>query len=143
MNANVILIFSSCLYPFSFFPYIAIKTIIENDTDSVLFFGSRNLKREDNLKEWEEPFAFKVVNQRLFRAGIEACKELCDEGLTKREPIAWELYRVINGYPVNEHIIDKNYVSIDDITTDFDTPEELEKFKEKFEEDEIFSPHIS
>lgn len=121
----------------------AIKTIIENDTDNVLFFGSRNLKRDDNLKEWEEPFAFKVKNQMLFRAGIEACKELCDEGLTNREPIAWELYRVINGYPVNNHIIDKNYISIDDITTDFDTPEELKKFKEKFEEDEILDSHLS
>lgn len=119
----------------------AIKTIIENHTDNVLFFGSRNLKREDNLKEWEEPFAFKVVNQRLFRAGIEACKELCDEGLTNREPIAWELYRVINGYNINKHIIGDNYIPIDDITTDFDTPEELEKFKEKFEEDEILNPY--
>lgn len=119
----------------------AIKTIIENNTDNVLFFGSRNLKREDNLKEWEEPFAFKVVNMRLFRAGIEACKELCDEGLTNREPIAWELYRVINGYNINHHIIGDNYIAIDDITTDFDTPEELEKFKEKFEEDEILNPY--
>ena len=121
----------------------AIKTILNAKTENVLMFGSRNLNRQDNFKEWEEPFGFKVVNQRLFRAGINACKELKDEGKTKREPISWELYRVINGYPVNEHIIGDNYIAIDDITTDFDTPEELEKFKEKFEEDEILNPHLS
>ena len=131
------------LYGDVFYSPNAIKTIIESKTDNVLFFGSRNLNRHDNFKEWEEPFGFKVVNQRLFRAGIEACKELVDEGKTKREPISWELYRVINGYPVNEHIIGDNYVAIDDITTDIDTLEELEEFKEKFEEHEIYDPHFS
>lgn len=121
----------------------AIKTIIESETNGVLFFGSRNLNRLDNFKEWEEPFGFKVVNMRLFRAGIEACKELKDEGKTNREPISWELYRVINGYPVNKHIIGDNYIAIDDITTDFDKPEELEIFKEKYKNDEILDPHFS
>ena len=123
----------------------AIKTIIESETDNVLFFGSLNLNRKDNFKEWEEPFGFKVVNMRLFRAGIEACKELYDEGKTRRHPISWELYRVINGYPVNEHIIGANYVAIDDKTTDFDTPEEYERIIKELEikDNEILDPHFS
>ena len=121
----------------------AIETIVNSKTNYVLMFGSFNLNRKDNLKEWEEPYGFKVVNTRVFKAGIEACKELKDEGLTKREPISWELYRLINGYPVNKHIIKDNYVPIDDLTTDFDTKEELKKFKEMYVKDEIYGPHFS
>lgn len=129
------------LYGDVYYSNKAIKTIIESKTDDVLFFGSKNLDREDNFKEWEEPFAFKVVNQKKFKQAIFTCKMMSDLNLTKREPISWELYRVLNGYDINKHIIGNNYIAIDDITTDFDTPEELEKFKEKFEEDEILNPY--
>lgn len=108
----------------------AIRTIINSKTDSVLFFGSRYYK--DNslyFKEWEEPFGFKVVNQHIFRCCIEVCKEFKDKGLTKREPVSWELYRVLQGYDINKHIIGTNYIAIDDYTTDIDHLEDIKELE--------------
>ena len=107
----------------------AIAKILDNTTNGVLFFGSRKINRENYHKEWEEPFAFKVANQEMFRKAIDTCKFMKDKKKTKREPIAWELYRVLNGIDINTHLIKDNYVAIDDETTDFDTPKELEEMR--------------
>lgn len=107
----------------------AISKIRDNSTNGVLFFGSRKINRENYHKEWEEPFAFKVANQEMFRKAIDTCKFMKDKKKTKREPIAWEVYRVLNGIDINTHLIKDNYVAIDDETTDFDYPEELEEMR--------------
>lgn len=121
-----------CTYLFGdvYYSDEAIKTIINAKTDTVLFFGSKNYK--DNplyFKEWEEPFAYKVVNQHIFRCCIEVCKEFKDKGLTNREPVSWELYRVLEGYDINTHIIGENYIAIDDYTTDIDKIEDIKELE--------------
>lgn len=108
----------------------AIETIVKTETNDVLFFGSKNIHHPKYFKRWEEPFAFKVVNQERFRSAIDKCKELCDKGKTNREPIAWELYRVLNDYDINTHIIDNNFIPIDDYTTDIDDEKDIEKLEE-------------
>lgn len=107
----------------------AIKTIIKSETDYILFFGSLNINRKDYFKLWQEPFGFKVVDQKAFRNGINKCKELAILKQTNREPISWELYRVLNDYNINKHIIGKNYIAIDDYTTDIDHIEDIKKLE--------------
>ena len=118
------------LYGDVYYSEQAIKTIIESKTDYILFFGSLKLNRKDYFKLWQEPFGFKVVDQKAFRKGIEYCKEQAILKQTNREPISWELYRVLNGYDINKHIIGKNYVAIDDYTTDIDHKGDIEKLEE-------------
>lgn len=118
------------LYGDVFYSHNCIKTIIDTQTDDILFFASTKPCREDYFKMWEEPFAFKVVNQKRFRECIEECKRLKDAGKTNREPISWELYRVLNGIDINTHIIDKNFVAINDISTDIDFEEDIKKLED-------------
>lgn len=103
----------------------AIKTIVEYQTDSIMFFGSSEPVPENYPKQWAEPFAFKVMDQQLFRAAITLTKHYEDLGKFHREPVSWELWQVIQGTPLD--IIDfKNYVAINDYTCDVDSPEDIE-----------------
>ncbi len=118
------------LYGDVYYSEDAIKTIVRTNTDYILFFASRNIRRKDYFKEWEEPFAFKVANQEKFREYINKAKKLFLDGQCNREPISWELYRIINGYDINLHVIGINFVAIDDYTTDIDTVEDIKKLEE-------------
>lgn len=107
----------------------AIKTIVEIKTDSIEFFASAPPFDERYIKPWAEPFAFKVVDQVKFRTNIVMTKQLEANGFFSRRPIAWELWQVIKGTPLN--IIDyTNYTVINDWTCDIDEPEDIEKMKE-------------
>lgn len=114
-----------------YFSENAIKTIVNTDTDSALFFCSYQNKSHRYIKEWDEPFAYKVVDTDLFRTHRDRVKRLFDEGKTERHPIVWELYRSINGIDVNEHRLENNVVIINDITCDIDTPGDIKKIEER------------
>jgi len=105
----------------------AIKIIVNSDTDKVLFFCT-DIKKGKGLryiKNHDEPFGFKVVDCELFIEHKEKLKEMWDKELTRRHPIAWELYRSINGLDVNKHILTENYIGINDITCDIDSVEDV------------------
>ena len=104
----------------------AIKTIVETETDSVLFFCTYQNQDERYIKEHDEPLAFKVIDYELFKKHIDIVKKLKDEGKTCREPITWELYRSINGQDINVHEMTKNYVAINDESCDVDFIEDVE-----------------
>lgn len=86
-----------------------------------------------------EPLAYKVENQKVFRKAIEDIFQMIDEGKYKDgiEPIAWHLYRRLNGldmcynakgYNANDIFNTQgDYIYIDDYTTDIDF------MKDKFE----------
>lgn len=112
-----------------YFSEDAIRTIVNTFTNDILFFASRTVNRKDYFKKWQEPFAFKVVNQKKFRNCINICKKEYEKGNCNREPIAWELYRVINGYPINRHIMKKGFIAIDDYTTDIDYIGDIEQLE--------------
>lgn len=114
-----------------YFSENAIKTIVNTDTDSTLFFCSYQNKSHRYIKEWDEPFAYKVVDTDLFRTHRDRVKRLFDEGKTERHPIVWELYRSINGIDVNEHKLENNVVIINDITCDIDKPGDIKKIEER------------
>lgn len=114
-----------------YFSENAIKTIVQSETKSTLFFCSYLNKSHRYIKEWDEPFAYKVVDTDLFRTHRDRVKRLFDEGKTERHPIVWELYRSINGIDVNKHKLTNNVVIINDITCDIDTPGDIKKIEER------------
>jgi len=105
----------------------AIKTIVESKTTSILFFCTDKRLGYDEryIKHHDEPLAFKVINYELFKESIYIVKKMKDNRITHREPIMWELYRVINGIDVNTHILTDNYIAINDETCDIDRVEDI------------------
>lgn len=104
----------------------AIKTIIDTTTSDVAFFGSAPPFAHEYLKNYEEPFCFKVVNTTHFRKAVHDVKMLEALGKFNRKPIAWELWNVIlRGVDGDVNTIDFNsYIHINDFTCDIDTPAE-------------------
>ena len=104
----------------------AIKKIIGTSTESVLFFCSYKNKGARYIKHHDEPLAFKVVDCALFKRHIERCKRLFDEGGRKgRNPIAWELYRSLNGIDIHKHELKGNVIIINDESCDVDRCEDV------------------
>ena len=112
-----------------FFSPEAIKKIVSTETDSIEFFASAPPFPKGYTKQWAEPFAFKVVDTKLFRACIDETIYKAEQGIFKREPIAWELWQVIKGTPLNE-VDYTNYSVINDYTCDADSEDEFKKLCE-------------
>ena len=112
-----------------FFSPEAIKTIVETDTDDIEYFASAPPFDSRYPKRWAEPFAFKVVRKYHFARALQATERLWTQDKAfKREPIAWELWQVIKGTPLN--IIDyTNYTVINDYTCDIDEPKDVKYFE--------------
>ena len=109
----------------------AIKKIVSTEVESVMFFASAPPFARTYIKPHAEPFAFKVVDQKRFRAAIDFVKANETTGIFRRRPIAWELWQVINGEDVKT-INYKNYVAINDYTCDIDSPEDVAKLAKLF-----------
>lgn len=111
----------------------AIQTIVDYECDKNTLFGTSDAKNEQH-ENWGEPFAYKVVDYAEFMRGVNAVKELQDEGKTKRTPIVWELYRYLNGLDVNvQQVLNETYVFIDDGTMDVDDLDKAEMIRKRFE----------
>ena len=104
----------------------AIKKIVETETDTIEFFASAPPFAPGYPKRWAEPFAFKVCDVEHFKWAVEKTKE--NRHLFRRPPIAWELWQVIKGTPIN-HIDYTNYTVINDYTCDVDEPEDADQWK--------------
>lgn len=103
----------------------AIRTITGFKCTKNTLFGTSDAKNEQH-QNWGEPFAYKVVDYYTFMEGVKAVKKMQDEGLTKRVPIVWELYRYLNNLDVNiQQVLDDTYVCIDDETMDTDTLDKI------------------
>lgn len=112
-----------------YYSELAIKTIVESETDDIEFFASSPPFSKYYVKEWAEPFGFKVKNAKKFVDSLIKVKQYKKEGKFKREPIAWELWQVIKDGELN--VIDYyNYTAINDYTCDVDEPEDIEKIEE-------------
>lgn len=99
----------------------SIKKIVNEKTDSTLFFCTYQNKDKRYIKKHDEPLGYKVVDYELFKRHIEIVKKLKDKGLCVREPIVWELYRSINNLNVNEHKLGNNVYVINDESCDIDS----------------------
>ena len=102
----------------------AIRKIVETDTKDIEFFASAPPFDPRFSKKWAEPFAFKVKDPYKFNLAISETMSLENKGYFKRRAIAWELWQVIKGTPLN--LIDyTNYTIINDWTCDIDEPEDI------------------
>lgn len=104
----------------------AIQKIIDTQTDDIEFFASAPPFDKRFYKEWAEPFALKVVDQRHLRQAISLVKLYDQQGLFARKPIMWELWQVIKKTPLNK-IDYTNYTVINDYTCDVDEPSDIDK----------------
>ena len=107
-----------------FFSPGAIETIVQTETEDIEFFASAPPYSPLYIKEWAEPFAFKVMDVKRFFRCVDQTKAMASQ--FKRHPISWELWQVIKGTPIN-HIDYTNYVVINDYTVDVDTEGEAEQ----------------
>ena len=106
----------------------AIKTIVEYKTDDVMFFASGPYAfGQGYIKDWAEPFAFKVENAEYFHKCIKITKEKKSEGAFVRNPISWELWQVIRNTEIN--VIKNNYCQINDYTCDIDEPDDAKRIE--------------
>lgn len=106
----------------------AIRTIVETETDGVQFFASSPPFSKFYIKQWAEPFAFKVADLKRFRDAVDFVRQNEHSGIFFRRPISWELWQVINGENVRT-INYRNYAAINDYTCDIDTPEDAQKIE--------------
>ena len=110
----------------------AIKTIVDYETDDVMFFGSKVPYAPEYPKRHQEPFAFKVANMERFFDAIEEHKRMTDSGKRWRKPIAWELWFILCGHPDEDlrSEVNNSYVGIYDYTCDIDYPDDIRLFDE-------------
>lgn len=127
-----------------YFSNEAIKTIINTKVEDTMFFctcDGTDKKRNPNNWKGREPFAYKVVNQSVFRYAIKKLMKMIDNGeFSGLPPISWHLYRMLNGYDVKrdaKNYTDINnifqskgdYILIDDYTTDVDNEWDIERIE--------------
>ena len=110
------------------FSKAAIHKIVNTETNDILFFGSTPPFSPLFIKEWAEPFAFKVVNQKRFREAIDYVKNHIGTPLFRRHPIAWELWQILTGRDPLFTQYDK-VTPINDFTCDIDSPEDIAKIE--------------
>ena len=110
----------------------AIRKIVQAPEAGILFFGSTPPFSPLYIKQYAEPFAFKVVDQYHLHKAVDRVKELDRMGAFQRKPIAWELWSVIRG--TNPNRVNKHYVAINDYTCDIDNPEDVEKVRGAMDE---------
>lgn len=110
----------------------AIKTILNYKPKINTMIGNQWALNIEH-KKVGEPFGWIIVDQKKFRNAINECKRLQDEGKIDRGyAISWELYEVLNGYDINDFIIDEEtYLVIADETDDVDSPEQIELLNKK------------
>ena len=108
----------------------AIQTIVQSEGNPIEFFASAPPFSDRYFKEWAEPFAFKVADTGRFQWAITTVKTCQDLGWFLRVPIAWELWQVIKGYPMNMIAYD-SYTHINDYTCDIDTPDDAKEIERR------------
>ena len=110
----------------------AIKTILNYNPKVNTMIGNQWALNIEH-KKVGEPFGWIIVDQEKFRNAINECKKLQDEGKIDRGyAISWELYEVLNGYDINDFIIDEEtYLPIYDETIDIDYPEQIKRLEER------------
>lgn len=107
-----------------------IETIVNTQATDILFFGTKAPYAPGYYKDCEEPLAFKIVDQKKLKEAQSKCKKLYDLGKTRRNPIAWELYRVMDDIDINTHKFGKRFVGIHDFAIDVDHVEEVKQLEE-------------
>lgn len=119
-----------------YFSPAAIQTIVNYKVDDVMFFASGPYAfGQGYIKDWSEPFAFKVEKVREFQYCVELTKQYKEQGKFMRNPISWELWQVIRNTTLN--VIRNNYCQINDYTCDIDEPEDAKRIENSIQHLEL------
>lgn len=103
----------------------AIKYIVDTETTDIDFFASASPFDQRYIKDYCEPFCFKVANTKKFFECLKICAKYYELGMFQRSPIAWEVWQVCSGSKLN--FIDRNFKIIGDWTCDIDSKDDLAK----------------
>lgn len=109
------------LYGDTYYTREAMKIIVEEKNDSLLFFGNS-----------KSIVAIKVETGDIFREHVDRVRRLYLEGRIKK-CIGWQVYESFSHMPFEKKQIGKNFVIVDQVTKDFNTPEEYLKAIEMLE----------
>lgn len=113
----------------TFYSEVAIKNIVETNTEDFLFFGRHSSSLNKTGKRWEEIFALKIKDTEHFIKGLDFIRE-CVINDTIWRGGSWELYRYMVGLDLKDNALKGHFYTIDDETDDFDYPNDLERWLE-------------
>lgn len=106
------------LYGDTYYSQEAMDTILQTETDEMIFFGNER-----------SIVAIKVKDGELFRSHVDNVRRLFLEGKIEK-CIGWQVYQSFTGLPFGEKKIGPSYIVLADGTEDFNSPEDLAKRKE-------------
>ena len=105
------------LYGDTFYSEEAMDIITQTPADSLLFFGNER-----------SIVAIKVRDAAAFRYHVDRVRELFTQGKIKNCK-GWQVYQSFAGLQFDVKKIGEHYIYIKDETRDFNSPEDLEKWK--------------
>lgn len=108
------------LYGDTFYTHASLEKIVKSDVEDVLFFGNK-----------QSIVAVKIKNSEVFKYHFDRVRNLFLNGEIE-QCIGWQIYLSFCDLPLDEKRIDKKYVLFDDITKDFNTPEDIVNFYENY-----------
>jgi hypothetical protein len=97
----------------------------------LLFFGRSTGSRVTGSRHGEV-FAVRSACKEYLKELLESLRSMYLNKSIKRAQ-GWELYRIHKGLNLSSHKIVGDFVTIDDWTDDFDTPEDYERFIKRYE----------
>lgn len=106
------------LYGDTYYSDKAIRTIINSNTNDLLFFGNE-----------KSIVAILVKDSNIFKENIKNVKQLYQDKKIKNCK-GWQVYQSFMNLEFDKKQIKGKYVKIDDETTDYNTPEEYESRNE-------------
>lgn len=107
------------LYGDTYYAESAIRSIVETDTEDLLFFGNE-----------KSIVAVKVKDAELFSQHVNRVRELFLQGKIEK-CIGWQVYQSFLGLSFDEKKIAGKYIYMEDGTRDFNSPEDLKNDRRK------------
>lgn len=107
------------LYGDTYYSERSVRTIVETDTENLLFFGNER-----------SIVAVKVADAALFAKHVNHVRELFLAGKIDK-CIGWQVYQSFLGLPFGEKKITEKYIYLRDDTRDFNSPADLEQKQEE------------
>lgn len=121
----------------TWFSKAALEKIVNTECNDFLMFGTKKPFEKWYPKKWEEPLGFKVNDQKMLHKYCEIFKQYEDAGKFNRKGMSWELYRLIEGFDPNKHILGKRYIPIYDFACDIDKSDEANDLERIIKEHNI------
>lgn len=109
------------IYGDTYYSDYAIEQIVKAPVEDILFFGAD-----------KSIVGIKIKNGALFRHHVERVRKLFLNGEIQ-QCIGWQVYLSFCGLPLDKKQIAQNFVLFEDLTKNFNTPDDLEQFAQSME----------